>query len=111
MKARWTVRDGAAYDGDQYMLSLRKGYRETLCSQPLEGKPPNAITTIGFFEGPRQLLGLNHHSVNLTLGIPPSGYRASGCSDEVVTPADHSTNRPHSNKLTRDCPSANEERL
>ena len=96
----WTVRDGAAYDGDHSLVSLRKGYQETLCSQPLGEVTPSAITTIGFFKSPRQLLGLNHHSVNLTLGIPPSGYRASGCSGELVTLADHSTNRPITMKLT-----------
>ena len=62
LKASWTVRDGAAYDGDQSIVSLRKGYQETLCSQPLGGTPPSAITTIGFFRDLRQWCCLDHRA-------------------------------------------------
>ena len=63
-------------------------------------KTEKPFATIGFFKGPRQLLGLNHHSVNLTLGMVPRGYRASGCSIGFVIPADYSANRPIIMKLT-----------
>ena len=103
----WTVRDGTAYDGDQSLISLRKGYQETLCSQPLGG----------MLQAPSRQLAFSETSDSGVVStIAPcwphdrkTGYRASGCSDECVTSADHSTNHSHSNKLTRDCPSANEE--